>query len=81
MRIVMQIGSTKFLLSTEQLETVTNALQGVECIDNRYVGACGNVPSHYVNTLKSVTLSDALTFTVCPEEEYNAMKFLTAASK
>lgn len=88
MKFIVTIGSTKFLLTVEQLDQLAQALGSAETVEDKYVGAGkgrpGSASDAYVTVLRDPSLtplSSILTVGVMPDDEYNAIKFFTATHK
>lgn len=88
MKFIVTIGSTKFLLTAEQLDQLSHALGSAESIEDKYVGPGkgrpGSASDAYVTILRDTPTaprSSVLTVGVMSDDEYNTLKFFTATHK
>jgi len=76
MKLILTINSINLILTPEQAEIVTNALQGCEHIEQKYMGRnSGN--SEYMDYIKPAAMRDALKMGVMSTTDYDAMVFIT----
>lgn len=88
MKFTVTIGSTKFLLTAEQLDLLSQAIGSAETIEDKYVGSGkgrpGSASDAYITVLRdpaNAPLSLTLTVGVMSDDEYNTIKFVTANHK
>ena len=78
MKFILELNGHKLLLETEQLETIVNALNGVEHLESKYMGANkGTNGTNYMDIISPLVLRDATKVGMMSEEEYGALKFIT----
>lgn len=78
MKFVIDLNGHKLLLDGTQLETIVNALNGVEYLESKYIGnKLGTNGSNYMDIISPLVLRDATKVGMMSEEEYGAMRFIT----
>jgi hypothetical protein len=76
MKLVLELGGLKMLLTPAQVEAVTESLAGAEHIEQRYVGKDVS-PTNYVPLISSVVMHDIFKVGVMDDATYGAMKLST----
>lgn len=78
MKFVMEINNVKIVLTTEQLEAITTALDGCEYLENKYLGNnLGVNGSNYLELLSPVVMRDLLKVGVMSDVDHEAKTFVT----
>ena len=78
MKFVMELNGHKLLLDGTQLETIVNALNGVEWLESKYMGSGkGANGTNYMDIISPLVLRDATKVGMMSDEEYGAMRFIT----
>jgi len=73
MKLILTINGINLILTPEQAEIITNALQGCEHIEQKYMGR----NSEYMDYIKPAAMRDALKMGVMSTVDYDAMVFIT----
>lgn len=81
MKFILQIQGSKVILELEVLTTIMNALQNCERVDQQYQSATATTPAHYIDKLGVFKMQDHAPVACLTDDAYNAMKFLTEATK
>jgi hypothetical protein len=78
MHSIMKVGDKKFVLTTEQLDTILGVLFDAPIIHSEYVGTGkGDEGTAYIKTLKRVVSEDGLTVDTMPDAYIAALEFKT----
>lgn len=72
MKFLLEIANTKVLLTQAQLEKLSDALDGAERIEDKYVGN-----SKYLKLIRPYVTSESLKGTMMTLHEYGAMQLVT----
>jgi len=72
MKFLLEIANTKVILTMEQLDKISEALDGAERIEDKYMGA-----SKYLKLLRPYVTSESLKGTMMTLHEYGAMQLVT----
>ena len=72
MKFIVELNGTRILMDAEQASTLTNLLQGLEQITNKYISSTG-----YLKLLEPLVVMDTLKFGAMSDEEYDAMVLIT----
>lgn len=81
MRFLVNIANRKFLLDDKQIESLINALDGAQQIENKWVGKSTEHSNGYVSILSSSPLSEVLNFAPVTDDEYQTLKLVTASQQ
>lgn len=76
MKLIIDIGGNKFLLSMAVADKLTKALAEAEWLEHRYV-AKEVSPTSYVDLISPLVLSDLLKFGAMDDATYGALKLTT----
>ena len=71
MKLVIDIGGTKVLLTAEQMEELVTILVDADKIHSEWKSGSGN--GHYVHSIKEINVREDLSLRVMPTREYEAM--------
>lgn len=77
MKFIVELNGTRILMDAEQASTLTNLLQGLEQITNKYISSTGTTKSSYLKLLEPLVVMDTLKFGAMSDEEYSAMVLIT----
>ena len=77
MKFIVELNGTRILMDAEQASTLTNLLQGLEQITNKYISSTGTTKSSYLKLLEPLVVMDTLKFGAMSDEEYDAMVLIT----
>lgn len=72
MKFLLEIANTKVLLTMEQLDRLTEALDGAERIEDKYAGN-----SKYLKLIRPYSTSESLRGTMMTLHEYGALQLVT----
>lgn len=75
MKIVIDIGGVSMLLSADQLDSVTAAIEGCEWIHNKYIG--GQAPNNYLELIEPAVIRKQVSLRVMASLEYDGIKLIT----
>jgi len=84
MYFIVEINTTKYVLTAERLNLLVEALDGSRQIENKHVGNNLGTTGYnkaYIELLSNKPVSEALTVRPLPESEYNALKLITESQK
>lgn len=76
MKFILDINSTKVLLTYEQLTSLADLLHGCEHVEHKYMGSKAG-KSDYVDLIKKANLRDVFKTSIMGQIEYDAMVFVT----
>ena len=76
MKLVLDIGGNKVLLSVEAADKIASALADGEWLENKYVGRDIS-PTNYVNLISPLQITDTLKFGAMDDDSYGALQLAT----
>ena len=71
MRLVIDIGGTKVLLTAEQMDELITVLADADKIHSEWKSGAGN--GHYIHSIKELNVRDDVSVRVMPTREYEAL--------
>ena len=71
MRLVIDIGGTKVLLTAEQMDELITVLADADKIHSEWKSGAGN--GHYIHSIKELNVREDLNVRVMPTREYEAL--------
>ena len=79
MRLILELNSSKLLLTAEQAAQIADILHGCEYVEHKYTGASTTVPSKsiYMDFIKPATMRDVLKLGVMSQIDYDALVLIT----
>lgn len=77
MKFIVELNGTRILMDAEQASALTNLLQGLEQVTNKYISASGTTKSSYLKVLEPLVVMETLKFGAMADEEYDAMVLIT----
>jgi hypothetical protein len=82
MRLILEINSSKLLLTPEQATQIADSLHGCEYVEHKYTGsttATTGSPSKsiYMDFIKPATMRDVLKLGVMSQIDYDALVLIT----
>jgi hypothetical protein len=76
MKFILEINSTKLILSADQIEALANALNTCEQIKHEYIGRSGGT-STYLDLIRPTNMLEVLKLGVLSDSAYDALVFIT----
>ena len=71
MKLVIDIGGTKVLLTAEQMEELVAVLADADKIHSEWKSGAGN--GHYIHSIKELNVREDVAVRVMPTREYEAL--------
>jgi hypothetical protein len=76
MKLVLDIGGNKFVMSTEAAAKITEAMAEAEWMEHKYVGKDVS-PTNYIDLLSPLIMQDVLKFGALDDATYGALQLVT----
>jgi hypothetical protein len=82
MKLILEINSSRLLLTAEQAAQIANILHGCEYVEHKYTGATpvssvGGSKSIYMDFIKPATMRDVLKLGVMSQIDYDSLVLIT----
>jgi len=78
MKFKVDICGTSVLLDYKQLSAFIKAIDGAECVEDKYVGnSQGHNGTNYVRLIRPLSLMDTFRFYAMSDDEYGALQLVT----
>lgn len=82
MKFTVSLDGNPVVLSAEQVKQLSELLFGCEMIERKYLGSGKGVNGNdYVHILQPYEIRNQLKLSPLVDEEYDALKFITAAQQ